>query len=285
MGWVIQKLAAAPAGSPSRPCRWLGPLRLLHVEAARGDIVLCLCSNLADAPAGTPACPGTRSCEVSGLLTPEDIMAGAKAQGIDLGEAGELGRALLARALYVNVHTDKFPAGETGHSCGPRSGSRQRKRVLRAWVSLHATPGARPEAAKPPLRHQVAAVPKSSRVVQHMSGDAPTGWVKPGARPLPETLDARIAELHAEWAEARNQPRGMDQGIRLETLVKVRNLTRAFEPKRADRGLEARPRRRQAAQGAKLRSRPRALNRLASRAPPPTGPGTGTVQPTTVTAT
>jgi hypothetical protein len=87
-----------------------------HIHFAQrgvsGGIVLFLCSNLPDAPAGTPACPGTRSGEVSGLLTPEDITAGAKAQGIDLGETEKLGRALLARALYVNIHTDKFPAGE-----------------------------------------------------------------------------------------------------------------------------------------------------------------------------
>lgn len=87
-----------------------------HIHFARrgvnGGIVLYLCSNLHDAPAGTPACPGTRSGEVSGLLTPADITTGAAAQGIEAGEAEELGRALLAQALYVNIHTEKWPSGE-----------------------------------------------------------------------------------------------------------------------------------------------------------------------------
>jgi hypothetical protein len=93
-----------------------GDVQQAHIHFARrgvnGSIVLFLCSNLAGAPAGTPACPGPRSGEVSGLLTPEDITAGAAAQGIEPGEADELGRALLAEALYVNVHSTKWPSGE-----------------------------------------------------------------------------------------------------------------------------------------------------------------------------
>lgn len=93
-----------------------GNLQQAHIHFARrgvnGGIVLYLCSNLPGAPAGTPACPGTRSGEVSSFLTPSDITTGAVAQGIEPGEADELGRALLAGALYVNIHTESWPSGE-----------------------------------------------------------------------------------------------------------------------------------------------------------------------------
>jgi hypothetical protein len=74
--------------------------------------------------------------------------------------------------------------------------------------------------------------------------DMPTGWVKPAAKPTPETLKARIAELRAELAEAENQLREMEEGTRLEALVKVRNLMRAFELTPVDLGLTPTPKRR-----------------------------------------
>ncbi|WP_298236524.1 hypothetical protein [uncultured Azohydromonas sp.] len=77
-----------------------------------------------------------------------------------------------------------------------------------------------------------------------MTEDMPKGWVKPVAKPTPETLKARIAELRAELAEAEGQLREMEEGARLEALVKVRNLMRAFELTPADLGLEPTPKRR-----------------------------------------
>lgn len=56
----------------------------------------------------------------------------------------------------------------------------------------------------------------------------PRGWIKPVAK-LPESLKARIAELRAELAQGESQLREVEEGARLEALVKVRNLMRAFE--------------------------------------------------------
>jgi hypothetical protein len=77
-----------------------------------------------------------------------------------------------------------------------------------------------------------------------MTDEVPSGWVKPVAKPTPEFLKARIAELRAELAEAENQLREMEEGARLEALVKIRNLMRAFQLTPADLGLVAAPKRR-----------------------------------------
>lgn len=74
--------------------------------------------------------------------------------------------------------------------------------------------------------------------------DMPKGWVKPVAKPTRESLKARVAELRAELAEAEAQLREIEEGERLEALVKVRNLMRAFELTPADLGIEATPKRR-----------------------------------------
>jgi hypothetical protein len=62
----------------------------------------------------------------------------------------------------------------------------------------------------------------------------PSGWVKPVAKPTREALKTRVAELRAQLAEAEAQLREMEEGERLEVLVKVRNLMRAFELTPAD---------------------------------------------------
>lgn len=61
-----------------------------------------------------------------------------------------------------------------------------------------------------------------------MEEDVPTGWVKPVAKPTRESLQARVAELRAELAQAEAQLRAMEDDTRLEALVKIRNLMRAF---------------------------------------------------------
>jgi hypothetical protein len=78
----------------------------------------------------------------------------------------------------------------------------------------------------------------------YQTEDTPKGWVKPVAKPTPETLRGRIAELRAELAEAESQLREMEEGTRLEALVKVRNLMRAFELAPADLGFTPTPKRR-----------------------------------------
>jgi hypothetical protein len=87
----------------------------IHFENAtnNGPVVVFLCTNLANAPAGTspPACPADGGA-VSGSLGPADVGAGAEAQGLAAGEFGELVDAIRAGATYVNVHTTGRPTGE-----------------------------------------------------------------------------------------------------------------------------------------------------------------------------
>ena len=72
----------------------------------------------------------------------------------------------------------------------------------------------------------------------------PKGWVRPVAKPNRESLKARVVELRAELAEVEAQLREMEGGERLEALVKIRNLMRAFELTPADLGLVPAPKRR-----------------------------------------
>ena len=72
----------------------------------------------------------------------------------------------------------------------------------------------------------------------------PKGWIKPVAKPAPESLKARIAELRAELAQAESQLREVEEGARLEALVKVRNPMRAFELTPQDLPLAPAPERR-----------------------------------------
>jgi DNA-binding protein H-NS len=78
----------------------------------------------------------------------------------------------------------------------------------------------------------------------YKNDDVPTGWVKPVAKPTRESLKARVAELRAELAQTEAQLREMEEGERLEALVKVRNLMRAFELTPEELGLTQQPKRR-----------------------------------------
>jgi CHRD domain len=85
----------------------------IHFENAtnNGPIVVFLCTNLGNGPAGTQACPAAGGT-ISGTITPADIGAGAAAQGIAAGEFDEFVRAIRAGATYVNVHSVDRPGGE-----------------------------------------------------------------------------------------------------------------------------------------------------------------------------
>jgi hypothetical protein len=76
-----------------------------------GPIVVFLCTNLGNGPAGTQACPPAGGT-ISGTIRPANVGAGAAANGLGAGEFDELVRAIRAGATYVNVHTTGFPAGE-----------------------------------------------------------------------------------------------------------------------------------------------------------------------------
>jgi len=76
-----------------------------------GAIVVFLCSNLGNGPAGTQACPAAGGT-IQGVIRGADVGAGAVDQGIDAGEFQELLRAIRAGATYVNVHSVGHPGGE-----------------------------------------------------------------------------------------------------------------------------------------------------------------------------
>ena len=100
-------------------------------EGVSGGIVVFLCTNLGNGPAGrtVPPCPPPPAT-VTGVLTKEDVStaaasAGAVSQGIGPEEFDELVRAMRAGVTYANVHSDRWPAGEIrgqldreGHSHG-----------------------------------------------------------------------------------------------------------------------------------------------------------------------
>jgi hypothetical protein len=85
----------------------------IHFENATnaGPIVVFLCSNLGNGPAGTQACPAGGGT-ITGTIRAADVGAGAAAQGLAAGEFDEFVRAIKAGATYVNVHSTGFPAGE-----------------------------------------------------------------------------------------------------------------------------------------------------------------------------
>jgi len=75
-----------------------------------GPVVVFLCTNLGNGPAGTQACPASGGT-ISGTIRPADLIGGA-AQGLAPGEFDEFVRAIKAGATYVNVHSTSRPAGE-----------------------------------------------------------------------------------------------------------------------------------------------------------------------------
>jgi hypothetical protein len=82
----------------------------LSQAASNGGIILFLCSNLDNRPAGTQSCPEGDG-EISGVITADDVLGPAD-QGLDPGEFDQLLQAMLNRATYVNVHTELQEAGE-----------------------------------------------------------------------------------------------------------------------------------------------------------------------------
>jgi CHRD domain len=96
----------------------------IHFENAtnNGPIVVFLCTNLGNGPAGTQACPAAGGT-VRGTITPADIGAGAAAQGLAAGEFDEFVRAIRAGATYVNVHSVGRPGGEVRAQLGDDDGS------------------------------------------------------------------------------------------------------------------------------------------------------------------
>jgi CHRD domain len=85
----------------------------IHFEnrTNNGNIVVFLCTNLGNGPAGTQACPAAGGT-ITGTITAANVGAGAAGQGIAAGEFEEFVQALRSGATYVNVHSVGRPGGE-----------------------------------------------------------------------------------------------------------------------------------------------------------------------------
>jgi CHRD domain len=85
----------------------------IHFENAtnNGPIVVFLCSNLGNGPAGTQACPADGGT-IRGTIRAADVGGGAAGVGLEAGNFDEFVRALRSGATYVNVHSVGRPGGE-----------------------------------------------------------------------------------------------------------------------------------------------------------------------------
>jgi hypothetical protein len=79
-------------------------------KAQSGGIVVFLCSNLGNGPAGTQECPAAPAT-ITGTIRPADVI-GPTGQGIAAGQFTEFVDAIRAGVTYVNVHSTSYPGGE-----------------------------------------------------------------------------------------------------------------------------------------------------------------------------
>jgi hypothetical protein len=90
------------------------PVTQAHIHFGQrhvaGGIVVFLCSNLGNGPAGTPACPDTAGT-VTGSITATSVLAVAT-QNVTAGDFAGFVDILESHSAYGNIHTQKFPAGE-----------------------------------------------------------------------------------------------------------------------------------------------------------------------------
>ncbi len=89
-----------------------------HIHFGRpginGGILAFVCgTNALTGPAQTPVCvsDGQGNGEIRGVISAEDILA-VDEQGFPANDLNAFRSAVRARAVYLNVHTDAFPAGE-----------------------------------------------------------------------------------------------------------------------------------------------------------------------------
>jgi len=90
------------------------PVTQAHIHFGKvhvpGGVMVFLCTNLNNGPAGTPACPAGGGT-VTGTLTPASVV-GPAAQNIPAGDFQGVVEALQSDSAYGNIHTTQFPAGE-----------------------------------------------------------------------------------------------------------------------------------------------------------------------------
>ena len=80
-------------------------------KSVNGGIMIFLCSNLGNGPAGTQPCPTTRDVTITGTIHASDVIGGASSQGVAPGELFSAIRGIKLGVVYANVHSDVFPGG------------------------------------------------------------------------------------------------------------------------------------------------------------------------------
>jgi hypothetical protein len=94
-----------------------GTITQAHIHFGKpfeqGGIVVFLCSNLANPPANTPACP-VPSGTVTGTLNASSVVNNASAQNINTGDFAKLLVAIRFGDgfTYANIHSTVCPGGE-----------------------------------------------------------------------------------------------------------------------------------------------------------------------------
>jgi len=90
------------------------PVTQAHIHFGKihvgGGVMVFLCTNLGNGPAGTPACPSAGGT-VTGTLTPASVVP-VSAQNITAGNFDAFVAALDSDTAYGNIHTTAFPVGE-----------------------------------------------------------------------------------------------------------------------------------------------------------------------------
>jgi hypothetical protein len=107
------------------------PVLQAHIHFGRtampnGGIIAFLCGPQ-PAAGDKPVCPQGQGT-VEGTIDAADIIAGAAAQGIAAGELTEAIRALRKGAVYANVHSQQFGAGEIRGNIGDNGNNGKGKR-------------------------------------------------------------------------------------------------------------------------------------------------------------
>src|SRR5687768_18483493 len=91
-----------------------GTVTQSHIHIAQrgvnGGIMIFLCSNLGNGPAGTQACPADPAT-ISGAITAADVLA-INGQDLEPGNFREFQNALRQGFAYANVHSTLWPGGE-----------------------------------------------------------------------------------------------------------------------------------------------------------------------------
>jgi hypothetical protein len=77
---------------------------------ATGGVLVFFCSNLGNAPAGTPPCSDNNDT-ITGTWTTASIGA-IPGQNVSAGDFDTLANALLSNTAYANIHTTALPTGE-----------------------------------------------------------------------------------------------------------------------------------------------------------------------------